>query len=56
LSELFREVARERVQIEVSAVRFLFELLGFLLSRRWSVVFGRSAFCGFQSNNSASEA
>ena len=31
LSELFDEVAREPMQAEVSAVRVLFELLGFLL-------------------------
>jgi len=31
LSELLGEVAGEQVQVEVSAVRVLFELLGFLL-------------------------
>jgi hypothetical protein len=31
LSELLNEVAGERVQVEVSAERVLFELLGFLL-------------------------
>jgi hypothetical protein len=31
LSELLVEVAREPVQVKVSAVRVLFELLGFLL-------------------------
>jgi len=31
LSQLFGEVAGEPVQVEVSAVRVLFELLGFLL-------------------------
>jgi hypothetical protein len=31
LSELLDEVAGEPVQVEVSAVRVLFELLGFLL-------------------------
>jgi hypothetical protein len=31
LSELLDAIAREPVQIEVSAVRILFELLGFLL-------------------------
>jgi len=33
LSELLVEVAREPVQDEVSAVRVLFELLGFLLKK-----------------------
>jgi hypothetical protein len=33
LSELFVEIAGEPVQVEVSAVRVLFELLGFLLSK-----------------------
>jgi hypothetical protein len=31
LSELLGEIAGEPVQVEVSAVRVLFELLGFLL-------------------------
>jgi hypothetical protein len=31
LSELLDEIAGEPVQVEVSAVRVLFELLGFLL-------------------------
>jgi hypothetical protein len=42
LSELLGEAAREWVQVEVSAVRVLFELLGFLLNGRWSFVVGRS--------------
>jgi hypothetical protein len=33
LSELFVEIAGEPVQVEVSAVRVLFELLGFLLGQ-----------------------
>jgi hypothetical protein len=33
LPELFVEIAGEPVQVEVSAVRVLFELLGFLLSQ-----------------------
>jgi len=33
LSELLSEIAGEPVQVEVSAVRLLFELLGFLLSQ-----------------------
>jgi len=33
LSELLDKIARQRVQDEVSAVRVLFELLGFLLSQ-----------------------
>ena len=36
LSELLGEVAREPVQVEVSAVRVLFELLGFLLKMQLS--------------------
>jgi len=34
LSELLGEVAGEQVQVEVSAVRVLFELLGFLLKTK----------------------
>jgi hypothetical protein len=33
LSELFDEIAREPLQVEVSAVRILFKLLGFLLKK-----------------------
>jgi hypothetical protein len=33
LSELLGEIAGEPVQVEVSAVRILFELLGFLLEQ-----------------------
>jgi hypothetical protein len=33
LSELFGEVTREPLQVEVSAVWVLFELLGFLLKK-----------------------
>jgi hypothetical protein len=38
LSELLVEVAGEPVQDEVSAVRVLFELLGFLLKGQYSVL------------------
>jgi len=33
LSELLVKIAGQRVQVEVSAVRVLFELLGFLLKK-----------------------
>jgi hypothetical protein len=39
LSDCSAEIAREQVQVELSAVRFLFELLGFLLSGGDIVVF-----------------
>jgi hypothetical protein len=42
LSELLDEIAGEPVQVEVSAVRILFELLGFLL--KTAVSYQLSAF------------
>jgi len=42
LSELLDEIAGEPVQVEVSAVRILFELLGFLLKQ--AVSYQLSAF------------
>jgi hypothetical protein len=42
LSELPDEVAREPMQVEVSAVRVLFELLGLLLGKAFG--YRRSAF------------
>jgi len=38
LSELFVEIAREPVQVEVSDVWVLFELLGFLLEEQLLIV------------------
>jgi hypothetical protein len=38
LSQQLDEVARERVQVEVFAVRVLFELLGLLLSLKLLIV------------------
>jgi len=38
LSELLNEVAGKRLQVEVSAMRVLFELLGFLLSLKSLIV------------------
>jgi hypothetical protein len=38
LSELLGEITREPVQVEVSAVRVLFELLGFLLEKKLLIV------------------
>ncbi|SPE28506.1 hypothetical protein SBA2_40064 [Acidobacteriia bacterium SbA2] len=37
MSELLDEVAGEPVQVEVSAVRVLFELLGFLLKSSYQL-------------------
>lgn len=40
LSELFGRTEGERVQVELSAVRILFELLGFLLNGRVAILRG----------------
>jgi hypothetical protein len=53
LSELLDEIAGEPVQVEVSAVRILFELLGFLL--KTAVSFQLSAV-SFQSHQAHSRA
>jgi hypothetical protein len=45
LSELLDEVAREPVQVEVSAVRVLFELLGFLLKTKHRLLSVFSSHC-----------
>jgi hypothetical protein len=46
LSELLDAIAREPVQIEVSAVRILFELLGFLLKTAVSCQLSASSYPG----------
>jgi hypothetical protein len=52
LSELLGAIAREPVQIEVSAVRILFELLGFLLKPAVGYQFSVTRFVLFSETTS----
>jgi hypothetical protein len=52
LSELLGAIAREPVQIEVSAVRILFELLGFLLKQAVSYQLSVTRFVLFSETTS----
>jgi hypothetical protein len=52
LSELLDAIAREPVQIEVSAVRILFELFGFLLKQALGYQFSVTRFVLFSETTS----